>query len=363
MMSTAASTYSTKKLTKKKKINSILNKNLGEIEIDFEISNGIYEKFKINLNDDIISEINKICKEYEINDDDKQILMKNTFEEIDKAINEKEKILNDILKEDIQIPENSYKTPRKNKISLNKKTSVKKSSSNSNIKILSKKNNKNNLKSPIKKKLDKSFDPINNRENIYNRAISQMKIHQVKMDNLKEDLQEKYSFAPEINKNKNNKLLSSKSYEKLKIEDRLLQKGLKSQKDKMNKFIERSYIKDVKYIIDDNDKFSYTPKLNKRQNKKILKNYNFIYQQKNDKTKKKIENLFNQIYTFQPNKKNNDVQNKKNNNVQYINKKELISRLMKTNVENEEIIIDKKSISNNLKHQIEMKKEERKIKK
>ena len=143
-----------------------------------------------------------------------------------------------------------------------------------------------------------------------------------------------YPFFPETNKNKNKKLLESKSLEKLKFEKRLILKGLKTRKNKINKFIEKSYVKDIKEITDENENFySFTPKLNKNKNKILLKNYNFEY--KNKKIKEKNKNFHPKIY-------------KKNTN-QNFNKTNLISKLIKNNKENEEIIIYKKRLSKSLK--------------
>ena len=64
--------------------------------------------------------------------------------------------------------------------------------------------------------------------------------------------------------------------------------------------------------------------------------------------------MFDQIYTFHP-----KIYQKKYSN-QHFSKKDLISRLIKNNKENEEIIIDKKKLSNSLKKKLELKQKERK---
>jgi hypothetical protein len=123
----------------------------------------------------------------------------------------------------------------------------------------------------------------------------------------------------------------------------------------MNKFIEKSYVNDIKNITDDNEKlFSYSPKLNDNKNKILLNNYSFDTKKKsNVEEKNKI--LFDKIYTFHP-----EINEKSKNYIKNYSKKDLISRLIKNNKENEEIIIDKKKLSNSLKKKIELKNKERK---
>jgi hypothetical protein len=123
----------------------------------------------------------------------------------------------------------------------------------------------------------------------------------------------------------------------------------------MNKFIEKSYVNDIKNITDDNEKlFSYSPKLNDNKNKILLNNYSFDTKKKsNVEEKNKI--LFNKIYTFHP-----EINKKSKNSNKNFNKNELISRLIKNNKENEEIIIDRNKLSNSLKKKIELKNKQRK---
>ena len=167
----------------------------------------------------------------------------------------------------------------------------------------------------------------------------------IKNENIKKNLIENYSFYPEINKNKNKKLLASKSLEKLKFENRLILKGSISKKNKINKFIEKSYVKDIKNITDENDNlFSFTPKLNNNKNKILLKNYNFEYK-KNKNLEEKNKILFDKIYTFHP-------KINKNETFQNFNKKNLFLKLIENNKENEEIII-KKRLSNYVKNKKE----------
>ena len=372
-MSTAPSSISTKgNLNLESSIN-----NLGDFEIRLDISNNTSETIKINLNNDFLSAINEVCDKYEINESDRQIIIKNTIDEIEKIINNNEKTIiypesnkNNIYNDDNSNNNNnilisnskfSYNTPKKNDMKIitfkKQKTSTSKSPSKNNIEF-NKKNNLNIIKenSPKKKKnLNKHIYLNKLGEKMYEKAMKKIEIQKMKNENIKKDLTESYSFFPETNKNKNKKLLASKSLEKLKIEDRLILKGLQSRKNKMNKFIEKSYVNDIKNITDDNEKlFSYSPKLNDNKNKILLNNYSFDTKKKsNVEEKNKI--LFDKIYTFHP-----EINEKSKNYIKNYSKKDLISRLIKNNKENEEIIIDKKKLSNSLKKKIELKNKERK---
>ena len=237
------------------------------------------------------------------------------------------------------------------------KASTSKSPSKNNIEF-NKKNNLNIIKenSPKKKKnLNKHIYLNKLGEKMYKKAMKKIEIQKMKNENIKKDLTESYSFFPETNKNKNKKLLESKSLEKLKFEKRLILKGLKTRKNKINKFIEKSYVKDIKNITDENDNlFSFTPKLNNNKNKILLKNYNFEYK-KNKNLEEKNKILFDKIYTFHP-----EINEKSKNYIKNYSKKDLISRLIKNNKENEEIIIDRNKLSNSLKKKIELKNKQRK---
>ena len=393
-MSTAANSNSTKR-TNYSNLESSINNNLGDFEIKLDISNDTSEIIKINLNNDFLSAINDVCDKYEINEFDRQIIIKNTIDDIEKIINSNETIIypnssnnNNINDENNNNNDNnnilinnskfSYNTPKKNdmKIISFKKQKISTSKSKNEF---NQKNNLNVIKenSP-KKRNHKNIDQFKLGENMYEKAMKKIKIQKIKNENIKKDLTENYSFFPETNKNKNKKLLASKSLEKLKIEDRLILKGLQSKKNKINKFIEKSYVNDIKNITDDNEKlFSYSPKLNDNKNKILLNNYSFDTKKKsNVEEKNKI--LFDKIYTFHPEineKSKNYIKNyskkdliytfhpeinKKSKNNKNFNKNELISRLIKNNKENEEIIIDKKKLSNSLKKKIELKNKERK---
>ena len=372
-MSTAPSSNSTKRNLN---LESSIN-NLGDFEIRLDISNNTSEIIKINLNNDFLSAINEVCDKYEINESDRQIIIKNTIDEIEKIINNNEKTIiypesnkNNIYNDDNSNNNNnilisnskfSYNTPKKNDMKIitfkKQKASTSKSPSKNNIEF-NKKNNLNIIKenSPKKKKnLNKHIYLNKLGEKMYKKAMKKIEIQKMKNENIKKDLTESYSFFPETNKNKNKKLLASKSLEKLKIEDRLILKGLQSRKNKMNKFIEKSYVNDIKNITDDNEKlFSYSPKLNDNKNKILLNNYSFDTKKKsNVEEKNKI--LFDKIYTFHP-----EINEKSKNYIKNYSKKDLISRLIKNNKENEEIIIDKKKLSNSLKKKIELKNKERK---
>ena len=372
-MSTAPSSKSTKRNLN---LESSIN-NLGDFEIRLDISNNTSETIKINLNNDFLSAINEVCDKYEINESDRQIIIKNTIDEIEKIINNNEKTIiypesnkNNIYNDDNSNNNNnilisnskfSYNTPKKNDMKIitfkKQKASTSKSPSKNNIEF-NKKNNLNIIKenSPKKKKnLNKHIYLNKLGEKMYEKAMKKIEIQKMKNENIKKDLTESYSFFPETNKNKNKKLLASKSLEKLKIEDRLILKGLQSRKNKMNKFIEKSYVNDIKNITDDNEKlFSYSPKLNDNKNKILLNNYSFDTKKKsNVEEKNKI--LFDKIYTFHP-----EINEKSKNYIKNYSKKDLISRLIKNNKENEEIIIDKKKLSNSLKKKIELKNKERK---
>ena len=372
-MSTAPSSKSTKRNLN---LESSIN-NLGDFEIKLDISNNTSETIKINLNNDFLSAINEVCDKYEINESDRQIIIKNTIDEIEKIINNNEKTIiypesnkNNIYNDDNSNNNNnilisnskfSYNTPKKNDMKIitfkKQKASTSKSPSKNNIEF-NKKNNLNIIKenSPKKKKnLNKHIYLNKLGEKMYKKAMKKIEIQKMKNENIKKDLTESYSFFPETNKNKNKKLLASKSLEKLKIEDRLILKGLQSRKNKMNKFIEKSYVNDIKNITDDNEKlFSYSPKLNDNKNKILLNNYSFDTKKKsNVEEKNKI--LFDKIYTFHP-----EINEKSKNYIKNYSKKDLISRLIKNNKENEEIIIDKKKLSNSLKKKIELKNKERK---
>ena len=374
-MSTAPSSKSTKRNSN---LESSIN-NLGDFEIRLDISNNTSETIKINLNNDFLSAINEVCDKYEINESDRQIIIKKTIDEIEKTINNNEKTIiypesnkNNIYNDDnsnnndnnnilISNSKFSYNTPKKNDMKIitfkKQKTSTSKSPSKNNIEF-NKKNNLNIIKenSPKKKKNSHKQIYLNKLgERMYEKAMKKIQIQKMKNENIKKDLTESYSFFPETNKNKNKKLLASKSLEKLKIEDRLILKGLQSRKNKMNKFIEKSYVNDIKNITDDNEKlFSYSPKLNDNKNKILLNNYSFDTKKKsNVEEKNKI--LFDKIYTFHP-----EINEKSKNYIKNYSKKNLISRLIKNNKENEEIIIDKKKLSNSLKKKIELKNKERK---
>ena len=374
-MSTAPSSKSTKRNLN---LESSIN-NLGDFEIRLDISNNTSETIKINLNNDFLSAINEVCDKYEINESDRQIIIKNTIDEIEKIINNNEKTIiypesnnNNIYNDDnsnnndnnnilISNSKFSYNTPKKNDMKIitfkKQKTSTSKSPSKNNIEF-NKKNNLNIIKenSPKKKKNSHKQIYLNKLgERMYEKAMKKIQIQKMKNENIKKDLTESYSFFPETNKNKNKKLLASKSLEKLKIEDRLILKGLQSRKNKMNKFIEKSYVNDIKNITDENEKlFSYSPKLNDNKNKILLNNYSFDTKKKsNVEEKNKI--LFDKIYTFHP-----EINEKSKNYIKNYSKKNLISRLIKNNKENEEIIIDKKKLSNSLKKKIELKNKERK---
>ena len=373
-MSTAPSSKSTKRNLN---LESSINNNLGDFEIRLDISNNTSEIIKINLNNDFLSAINEVCDKYEINESDRQIIIKNTIDEIEKIINNNEKTIiypesnkNNIYNDDNSNNNNnilisnskfSYNTPKKNDMKIitfkKQKASTSKSPSKNNIEF-NKKNNLNIIKenSPKKKKnLNKHIYLNKLGEKMYEKAMKKIEIQKMKNENIKKDLTESYSFFPETNKNKNKKLLASKSLEKLKIEDRLILKGLQSRKNKMNKFIEKSYVNDIKNITDDNEKlFSYSPKLNDYKNKILLKNYSFDYKKKS-KVEEKNKILFDKIYTFHP-----EINEKSKNYIKNYSKKDLISRLIKNNKENEEIIIDKKKLSNSLKKKIELKNKERK---
>ena len=375
-MSTAANSNSTKR-TNYSNLESSINNNLGDFEIKLDISNDTSEIIKINLNNDFLSAINEVCDKYEINESDRQIIIKNTIDYIEKIINNNEKTIfypesnnNNIYNDDNSNNNNnilisnskfSYNTPKKNDMKIitfkKQKASTSKSPSKNNIEF-NKKNNLNIIKenSPKKKKnLNKHIYLNKLGEKMYEKAMKKIEIQKMKNENIKKDLTESYSFFPETNKNKNKKLLASKSLEKLKIEDRLILKGLQSRKNKMNKFIEKSYVNDIKNITDDNEKlFSYSPKLNDNKNKILLNNYSFDTKKKsNVEEKNKI--LFDKIYTFHP-----EINEKSKNYIKNYSKKDLISRLIKNNKENEEIIIDKKKLSNSLKKKIELKNKERK---
>ncbi len=347
-MSTAANSNSTKR-TNYSNLESSINNNLGDFEIKLDISNDTSEIIKINLNNDFLSAINDVCDKYEINEFDRQIIIKNTIDDIEKIINSNETLIypnssnnNNINDENNNDNNNilinnskfSYNTPKKNdmKIISFKKQKISTSKSKNEF---NQKNNLNVIKenSP-KKRNHKNIDQYKLGENMYEKAMKKIKIQKIKNENIKKDLTENYSFFPETNKNKNKKLLESKSLEKLKFDKRLILKGLKTRKNKINKFIEKSYVKDIKEITDENENFySFTPKLNKNKNKILLKNYNFEY--KNKKIKEKNKNFHPKIY-------------KKNTN-QNFNKTNLISNLIKNNKENEEIIIYKKRLSKSLK--------------
>ena len=372
-MSTAANSNSTKR-TNYSNLESSINNNLGDFEIKLDISNDTSEIIKINLNNDFLSAINDVCDKYEINEFDRQIIIKNTIDDIEKIINSNETIIypnssnnNNINDENNNNNDNnnilinnskfSYNTPKKNdmKIISFKKQKISTSKSKNNIEF-NQKNNLNVIKenSP-KKRNHKNIDQYKLGENMYEKAMKKIKIQKIKNENIKKDLTENYSFFPETNKNKNKKLLASKSLEKLKIEDRLILKGLQSRKNKMNKFIEKSYVNDIKNITDDNEKlFSYSPKLNDNKNKILLNNYSFDTKKKsNVEEKNKI--LFDKIYTFHP-----EINEKSKNYIKNYSKKNLISRLIKNNKENEEIIIDRNKLSNSLKKKIELKNKQRK---
>ena len=370
-MSTAANSNSTKR-TNYSNLESSINNNLGDFEIKLDISNDTSEIIKINLNNDFLSAINDVCDKYEINEFDRQIIIKNTIDDIEKIINNNETIIypnssnnNNINDENNNDNNNilinnskfSYNTPKKNdmKIISFKKQKISTSKSKNNIEF-NQKNNLNVIKenSP-KKRNHKNIDQFKLGENMYEKAMKKIKIQKIKNENIKKDLTENYSFFPETNKNKNKKLLASKSLEKLKIEDRLILKGLQSKKNKINKFIEKSYVNDIKNITEDNEKlFSYSPKLNDYKNKILLKNYSFDYKKKS-KVEEKNKILFNKIYTFHP-----EINKKSKNSNKNFNKNELISRLIKNNKENEEIIIDRNKLSNSLKKKIELKNKQRK---
>ena len=372
-MSTAANSNSTKR-TNYSNLESSINNNLGDFEIKLDISNDTSEIIKINLNNDFLSAINDVCDKYEINEFDRQIIIKNTIDDIEKIINSNETIIypnssnnNNINDENNNNNDNnnilinnskfSYNTPKKNdmKIISFKKQKFSTSKSKNNIEF-NQKNNLNVIKenSP-KKRNHKNIDQYKLGENMYEKAMKKIKIQKIKNENIKKDLTENYSFFPETNKNKNKKLLASKSLEKLKIEDRLILKGLQSKKNKINKFIEKSYVNDIKNITEDNEKlFSYSPKLNDYKNKILLKNYSFDYKKKS-KVEEKNKILFNKIYTFHP-----EINKKSKNSNKNFNKNELISRLIKNNKENEEIIIDRNKLSNSLKKKIELKNKQRK---
>ena len=370
-MSTAANSNSTKR-TNYSNLESSINNNLGDFEIKLDISNDTSEIIKINLNNDFLSAINDVCDKYEINEFDRQIIIKNTKKKKKKIINSNETIIypnssnnNNINDENNNNNDNnnilinnskfSYNTPKKNdmKIISFKKQKISTSKSKNEF---NQKNNLNVIKenSP-KKRNHKNIDQFKLGENMYEKAMKKIKIQKIKNENIKKDLTENYSFFPETNKNKNKKLLASKSLEKLKIEDRLILKGLQSKKNKINKFIEKSYVNDIKNITEDNEKlFSYSPKLNDYKNKILLKNYSFDYKKKS-KVEEKNKILFNKIYTFHP-----EINKKSKNSNKNFNKNELISRLIKNNKENEEIIIDRNKLSNSLKKKIELKNKQRK---
>ena len=344
-MSTAYTSISSKK-SNNLSLESSNNNNLGEFEIKLEISNDSYEIIKINLNEDIFSKINEICNVYEINDSDRQIILQKTFEDIEKNINKTETIIyeNENNNDNENVNKFSYNTPKKkdNIITFKKQKN--------------KKNSLNVIKenSPKKRKYNKNIDQNKLGVKMYERGMKKMEIQKMKNENIKKDLTENYSFFPKTNKKKNNKLLASKSVEKLKIEDRLILKGLKSKKNKINKFIEKSYVNDIKNITEENDELlSHTPKLNTYRNQTLLKDYSFDYKKKSH-IEEKNKLLFDQIYTFHP-----KIYQNKNSN-QHFSKKDLISRLIKNNKENEEIIIDKKKLSNSLKKKLELKQKERK---
>ena len=197
--------------------------NFKEINITFKNSDNIMQNFSCNIEDDIENKINETCIEKNYDEKTKEILFYLVYEEINKKTN----LLQNFVEEEEE----------KEKPSLsNTKKTIKKSKS---------KPNEIRWKNQTKKYLKKGLDQYTLGENMYKREMDRKekneKRYNDKREEIKRNNQEIFTFKPSISKN-SRKLVESKSFCCKHIEDKLLEKHKKYEKDRLKKIIKKNWI-------------------------------------------------------------------------------------------------------------------------
>ena len=194
---------------------------------------------------------------------------------------------------------------------------------------------------------------------MYAREKQRMEINKKKYENMKEQIEKEhkeeiYTFKPKISQ-KSRELAKSKSNNNIKIEDRLLKNHKINEKNRLQKLVDKSYDYQEKYLkkknnylnFDTNEEnnLTFTPIINKTKRKNLINNENIfekLYKNVN-KTKDKIEEQFNKIYTFKPeinDKSKKLIKNSRETKNEYINRISHIKNNLKENEEKFKKIYD-----------------------
>ena len=270
-----------------------------EIEVNLTLENGEIVNLKLNMDENIDSNIDNFCKENKISDKGKHLILEIVKSKIAELKGEKFENFDDNNNNDNKNINSNKKINHNNK-DFNNINSHNNDLNNNSNKI---DNNNNKLKN--KKKIIVHKRKLNEKDigqKLFEKGMKfnarkKNKIERIKTEILKQ--KPKYDFKPKLSKKSLE--LTKNNRKKMKIEDRLISLGNEQEKKKLNKIAEK------KFSEDKDNKFILKSK-KKSRNKKLKRNksadiFNRLYNEKNilrEKAEMNQKNYFKKVYPFKP---------------------------------------------------------------